>query len=635
MKHAPRAYWLPSLAALALLAALGGWMAQRFYAADPGHLQQALLIPGGDGSFEPLSPELVEPPPAASARTVTLPHTWPQKVTPPEDRTPQVTWLQFSLEGLPATSGGLMLYLPRWQTIGRIAVYGDNRLLFRSVGDVVWNGFNHPLWVPLDGDGTLPRPRVLRLRIDSAPGAGGAVSSAWVGAKEELLPRYRLRRLLQTGFPHGMAMAFAGLGVFALAVWAVRRERTYALFAVFTLLWVLRGQRFHAGLEPLLIPAEWFGWITINSGNALLLTWYAFMCTLVPTAPRWPLRALLVLLAVSSLATLPWLSGSDWLHLLSPLPFLVTNLAGIPLLLLMAWAAWRHGGREGMVAASIGLLHVPVAVHDWMMQSFLVSPEHIYAWPFSTTARTLMFLYVIISRYTGALDAAGQATQRMAQRLREREAELAGSYDTLRAVQHREVLGQERRRLMQDIHDGMGSQLMSALKVAEKGKLTEAQMAQVLRECIDDLKLTVDSLESVEPDLLLLLATLRYRLAPRLEDAGLRLRWEVVDVPPLDWLEPRSALYVLRILQEGVSNVLQHAGARELRVSTGEGDGGVYVLLEDDGQGFRAPTGPVGRGLSNMVRRAQAIGAEASWEPTAQGTRFRLWLPKKRFHVPG
>ncbi|WP_394792383.1 ATP-binding protein [Rhodoferax sp.] len=636
MKPAPKAYWLLSLA-FALLAAMAGgmvlWLENGRAAPTTLHVQSAQLSSAPDGSFAALPPTLEIPLPT-QWQTVALPYTWPQPLVLQTDTPPQVTWLQIRLDGLPATRGGLVLYLPRWQTTGRIAVYGDDKLLFRSVGDVVWNGFNHPLWVPLDADGMGPRPQLLRLRIDSLANSGGTVSSLWVGAAADLMPRYRLRRMLQIGVAEAMGMAFLGLGGFALAVWVLRRERTYLLFALFTLLWVLRSQRFHVGLEPLALPSAWFGWMSINAGNALLVTWYAFMVTLVPTAPRWPFRVLLGLLLVSSTVTLPLFSDPAWIHALAPLPYLVTNLAGIPATLLMAWAAWRHGGREGMVAASIGLVHVPVAVHDWMMQSYLVNPEHIYAWPFSTTARILMFLYVILNRYVGAVDTAEQANLHLAQRLRTREAELAESYEQLRTVQQRQLLSQERTRLMQDIHDGMGSQLMSALKVAESGGLSEAQMALVLRECIDDLKLTVDSLESVEADLLLLLATLRYRLAPRLEGSGLRLRWEVVDVPALDWLDPRSALHVLRILQEGISNTLQHADATELRVATGQADGGVFVLLVDNGQGFRAhPAGEVGRGLSNMARRAHAIGGQVTWEAVDGGTRFKLWLPLRRGSV--
>lgn len=593
------------------------------------HAEQVerLVLPGG--SFAPAAQQLDPAALQGAWSTVQLPLTWAAPAASPGQTPAYITWLRIPLQALPVAADGLYLYLPRWQAEGRMAVYADTQLLYRSTGDLVLGGFNQPLWLALDADASQSRPHWLYLRIDSRVGAAGAVSSVWIGPAHVLWPRYQLRRWLQTGVAETLGRFFLGVGAFSLAIWLLRRDdRTYLLFALFTVLWVVRGLRFHWGADPLPLPVPWFGWLSINTGNALLVTWYVFVSSLVPTAPRWPVRALSGLLLASSVVTLPWVSGFAGLHALAPLPYLVTILAGVPSSVLMAWYAWRYRGREGIVAAAIGLLQVPVAAHDWMMQNFYLSPEDIYAWPFSTAGRLLMFSYVILTRFATAVSEVELANARLAERLREREAELAYSYEQLRSAQQRQVLSQERQRLMQDIHDGMGSQLMSALKVAEAGQLTEATMARVLRECIDDLKLTVDSLEPVEADLLLLLATLRYRMAPRLAGAGLHLVWEVVDVPPLDWLDPRSALHVLRILQEGISNILQHSGASTLRVTTTEADGGVLVCLVDNGRGFQAPPAEAaGHGLSNIFRRAQAIGGRVQWDRVAEGNRLRLWLP--------
>jgi signal transduction histidine kinase len=658
MKPAARACWRPSagcagcashgglraLVALLLLAAAFCAAAQGDTAPSAARhftqarvLAQAVAAPSG------------EPPRRLDAATLAgqwqqaaLPYTWPRAVVPDgagAEGPWQVTWVEFDLRGATLPQAvDTYLYLPRWQTIGRIAVYADDRLVYRSGGDVVWNGFNFPLWMPLGGEGApadgsgTPPPSVLRLRIESLASAGGAVSTAWIGPRAVLEPRYQWRRLLQSRISEIMSFAVMGLGLFALLVWLLRRrESIYLLFAVYTLFMALRGLHYYMGIDPLPVPSAWFGWITVNSVNALLVTWYFFVATLVPKAPRFVGRALLVLLAVSWVVTMPALAVMPAFDAMAPLSYLLTILAGVPAVVTIAWAAWRQGSREGILASSVGLVDLPVAIHDWLMQNYMASPEDVYLWPVSTTARLVMFIYIILRRYVGAVDEVERANAHLAQRLHERETELAANYAQLREVQQRETLSRERQRLMQDIHDGMGSQLMSALKVAEAGKLSEPQMAVVLRECIDDLKLTVDSLEPVEADLLLLLATLRYRLLPRLHDASLRLRWEVADVPPLVWLDPRSALHILRILQEGISNVMQHAGATELRVATVQEAQGVAVILTDNGRGFGVrPEGETGRGLSNMARRARAIGAEVSWDAVEEGTRFRLWLPLQR-----
>lgn len=602
------------------------------------HFTQArVLTQPIDAPSDPLPRQPDAAAPTGEWKQVTLPYTWPRAVVPASSAQEWLrTWIELDLRGVQAQDA--FLYLPRWQTIGRVAVYADDRLIYTSSGDTVWNSFNFPLWMPAAGDEGRETgvPRTLRIRIDSLRSAGGAVSTAWVGPKADLEPRFRWRRALQSGISEVMSIAVMGLGLFAFSVWLLRRrESIYLLFALYTLFMVLRGLHYYTGLEPLPIPSAWFGWITVNSVNALLVTWYFFVATLVPRAPRWVGRALLVLLALSWTVTMPLLQVLPGMDALAPLSYLLTILAGIPAVLLIAWAAWRQGSREGILASFVGIIDLPVAVHDWLMQNYFVSPEDIYLWPVSTTARLLMFIYIILRRYVGAVDDVEQANAHLAERLREREAELAVNYAQLREVQQRETLSRERQRLMQDIHDGMGSQLISALKVAEAGKLSEPQMALVLRECIDDLKLTVDSLEPVEADLLLLLATLRYRLLPRLRDSSLSLRWEVIDVPPLEWLDPRSALHILRILQEGISNVMQHAGATELRVATAREADGVAVVLLDNGRGFSAqPEGPMGHGLSNMRRRARAIGGTVTWEAAQGGTRFRLWLPLKAPH-PG
>lgn len=207
--------------------------------------------------------------------------------------------------------------------------------------------------------------------------------------------------------------------------------------------------------------------------------------------------------------------------------------------------------------------------------------------------------------------------------------ELSESNRLLREIEQRETLTQERKRLVQDMHDGLGSSLVSALRVVEHGRMDEAAVAEVLKGCIDDLKLAIDSMETVEPDLLLLLATLRFRLGPRLERTGIKLHWEVEAVPTLHWLDPRNALHILRILQEALTNIIKHTEAKSIRVSTRVESDWVVVTIVDDGCGFDLDSALKngGNGLSNQMRRAESIGAKVVWEPSLEGTRFSLRLP--------
>jgi signal transduction histidine kinase len=207
--------------------------------------------------------------------------------------------------------------------------------------------------------------------------------------------------------------------------------------------------------------------------------------------------------------------------------------------------------------------------------------------------------------------------------------ELTESNRQLREIEHREAMAKERKRLMQDMHDGLGSSLVSALHAVKHGRMDEAAVAEVLAGCIDDLKLTIDSMEPVDADLLLLLATLRYRLGARLESSGIKFNWEVRPVPAMDWLNQRNALHILRILQESITNIVKHAQATTIGVSTyAEGDH-VIVSICDDGQGFRVEEALArgGKGLTNQMSRAESLGASVNWQSGGTGTCFTLRLP--------
>jgi signal transduction histidine kinase len=172
--------------------------------------------------------------------------------------------------------------------------------------------------------------------------------------------------------------------------------------------------------------------------------------------------------------------------------------------------------------------------------------------------------------------------------------------------------------------------------VVEFNQAGTVNLVQLLQECIDELKLSIDSLEPLDCDLLALLAGLRYRLGPRLEGAGLRLHWEVSDLPVLPWLDAQAALHVLRILQEVLTNIIKHSGAREITVRTAQAPhgnrAGVQVMVVDDGRPFDRSQAPTeGRkGLANMRTRALALQAWLDWAPRAGGNRFTLWMPLER-----
>ena len=96
-----------------------------------------------------------------------------------------------------------------------------------------------------------------------------------------------------------------------------------------------------------------------------------------------------------------------------------------------------------------------------------------------------------------------------------------------------------------------------------------------------------------------------------------------------------------RVLQEGLSNVVQHASARRVRVSL-RGDGGkLRLIVADDGSGFDATSGeaPAQRGASlglvGMRERAMLAGGRLRVRSTpGKGTTIRAVFPIRESDDP-
>ena len=231
-------------------------------------------------------------------------------------------------------------------------------------------------------------------------------------------------------------------------------------------------------------------------------------------------------------------------------------------------------------------------------------------------------------RVARALRESQQMNAELEERMQKKQQELENNFELLQRLSRQAAVAEERQRIMTDMHDGIGAQLISALSLAESDDASPPEIAALLRECIDDLRLTIDSLDSADSELLPALGNFRYRLERRLRPLGTELEWQVGDLPPLSRLSPSNLVHVLRILQEAFANVIKHAQASRVRVEVLRLPDArrVCIRVSDNGRGLASPA-PRGRGLGNMARRAAFVGGELSVSSTGGGTTVELRLP--------
>ncbi|MBE1161400.1 sensor histidine kinase [Dyella sp. 7MK23] len=630
---------LPALAALVfsvtLLVALGAFLSL----AGSGIQRSGECLHLTKASWQEVETPGYSAPPA-SLDSHSLPQAWHATALPltmhplataPAGPANLITWVRLGVDGPQAITASWALYGIRLKTDGPIAIYINGKLMYRAQQrGQQWNSLFTPLWVGLEPGVSDTPVREIVIRLEHSPAYPVAVSSLWLGPADALRGRYQVRQWLQEGLPAMLNAAFLAVGVFALFVWLKRcHEPGYLLF--FNLSAIAFAAHLHYYVD-LPIAHDWFGWLVLNS-LCWLLTAVHFLLRLLHGRPlRWLSRGMIaapLLIGVASLP-LPWALPNS--------PPMLAAFYAVELLMAMTVGfvggicTWRSS-REGRLVVVAIAISVLLGMSDWALHNNVIGPEGWFLGAYTNGVTFTLLGLLMYRRYVNAIDEVEQVNAGLAQRLRLREVELEESHQRLREIEQRQLLSDERQRLMQDMHDGLGSTLISAIRSVEQGRMRDIEVSQLLKDCMDDLKLAIDSMEPVEADLLLLLATLRFRLEPRMESANVALMWNVQELPALSWLDPSSALNILRIVQECIANVLRHTRATVIRVATSAAADGVQVIIEDNGQGFDVAATlwrAGGRGLHNQQRRAQAVDGRVAWVSGETGTRFTLWLPLQR-----
>ena len=204
------------------------------------------------------------------------------------------------------------------------------------------------------------------------------------------------------------------------------------------------------------------------------------------------------------------------------------------------------------------------------------------------------------------------------------------------------VQEEERRRIARELHDETAQSLaslllgLSALGETRSTRAARAQareLHQVATRALSEVRRLAWGLRpSVLDDLGLPAALERYTadfgatrdIAIELETVGL----EGGRMPP----GVETALY--RIMQEALSNVARHAGARRVRIRVERGPATVAMVVEDDGRGFEAsappspPTAARGLGIHTMRERAVVLRGTFSIDSAPdRGTRVTVEVP--------
>ncbi|MBL8515089.1 MAG: hypothetical protein JNJ55_13940, partial [Betaproteobacteria bacterium] len=458
-------------------------------------------------------------PDPATAKRVTLPHNlatgpkpaWYRIVidAPAQPSEPQAVFISGSyahldvrFNGKPiGITGSFESVVPRgWRSVHLFAIPPEywstsaNELTIRAGGPAAW---------------TFAAPRVGALKVAE---------------------RAHTRRLISTAIaPFVAGVLVAVLGVFVLLLWFNHRsESLFAYFGIASLLsglhmawWILPEPPIPNPYNRILWNATYTLWVSVMS---------MFFLRYTETASRWIEK----LLWTVALLGYPVLYIANALGQFSNASLVWRGFAVLVITGALIHIAIRTQRREHFPLVAVGFLCVAFGIHDWWTgQTAGGLMTRIPLVPYTGLLCALLFGWLFARRLNTTADQLAETQSTLHARVDAQTRELEEKLENTRRAERAQSALDERHRILEDMHDGLGAKLLVSLNALKDTSVSRDTAVTLLRDCLDELRLTVDAYDQDSGDLASILAAVRHRLGDRLVAAGIAIEWQVAETPPL------------------------------------------------------------------------------------------------------
>jgi signal transduction histidine kinase len=536
-------------------------------------------------------------------------------------------------------ASGWSVFLPRFSNAVEVAVNGVVVLDSRRDANANRPDRNTPQIAAIPASLLREGGNEITVRLFVWGPLKGFLDTVYVGPDAALRPAYETRTLLFVTLPVVFSAWQAILAVILAIMWLMRRrEPVYGVLAVAMVLGVV--QAFAQAPVP---PANASRLSAVLLASAPIESALVVVFGVLFFGWRWPRYGTLLFMPGILVFVVGLIGGP-------PLPRILFLVLGIPtvglcLFLMACVTAAAVVRRQDAASFTIGCA-VTIVLVCWIQDMLTVleitSNDRIFVSRLSYSAMLVAIGAGLTWRFARALNQVDSFAGQLVTRVREAEERLKASFAREEERARAAALANERTRLMRDLHDGLGGQLVSIVALSERGH-EGATITDAARAALKDLRLVIDSMDDIGGDLMLALGSWRERATAQLRPHDIALDWRVATpqgLPLHPELRPWHVIQIVRILDEAVTNAVKHAQARHVAVTieTRDGSDGPYGMISvaDDGRGFAsagnstaAGAGQTARGLRNMRSRATRCGAALDLSSDASGTRVQLQLPQR------
>jgi signal transduction histidine kinase len=497
---------------------------------------------------------------------------------------------------------------------GHIAVYLNNIRIGQN-GDfdelLSWQR-DEPLLFNFPQDLLLDTENQLVIHMQAQSSFKGLLGRVYVAPQSQLLNTYNWRHFFRIDFVVWNSTLVFLLAIMITILWCFnRRDNSSAYYAIAGVLVSSSNLYFVAGshqVSPVLFEAFWL-WSLFTS-QILSLLWIFSVLNLPFEKES---RALKIFAAAWFLLFL--IPDTEIMYRII---YPASAVLAIGLALYVSYCLSR-GLKDGpniewVIFSVLGLPNAVCRFYDMLYINHVFASDAEHMGPYFMLLSYLLVGFNLGNRFLISLQQSKDLAESLDLKITLREQQLAEQYGKMQILENERTLANERERLMRDIHDGVGGQMVSLLTSVNESTPPN-RIKEKLRALLSDFRFVIDSMDTSTEDLPGLLGTLRFRIEENLLGTGITLDWKVTDLPSLKNTNPSVSL---NVIATGTEHVAQKEDSENYAQI-------VFIDIIDYGGGFNNATGN-GQGLNNMQHRAEAIDAKLLVRTSNSGTRIRVSL---------
>lgn len=550
--------------------------------------------------------------------------------------------IRFALREVP--SAGQAVYLPR--LCMNAAVYLNGMFLGDGgkFSDPVARNWNRPLLFLIPPNLLQQGENTLLIRVHSPAYSLGSLAIIQIGTASDLRSEYEKKIFWQITINQVITLIVGAMGLFMLALWHRRRQDTmYGFLGLSTLVWSFNSSNLFVQTIP--ISAHLWEMLVSASfqvyASLLLISLLRFLGLQKPWFEK-----LLWLILIASPANI-LLTSNNWFIPVSMIWHLATMFSSMAVCWYLFRAAMLTPKTDTLALAGALGLGILFGVHDWLKLASILQNSGTHLLQYAAPMFFIVVGGVMTNRFVFALNQLEQLNSELEQRVQAKHAALETQYANMKNMEKQRATMEERNRIYRDLHDDMGAKLLGLVISAQRANLPKE--ADLARSALQDLRDVVSRSAQAATPLSDLLADLRTESVQRVKSAGLALDWRFPEPANFKQLNLRQsnvelsnenvqeieqtvgaevALNLSRILREAVTNVLRHAEAKKIIVTTKVDENYFHLSIEDDGIGFATEAHKSHRGMSGMQTRAAALNGTLQWESVQpHGCRVKFSFP--------